>query len=120
MRSVFIDACVDLLEKEVKATKGLTGLTAQHAYGLVCALKPDAPHRAVDYLMDDFILAYQKTQPDPKAVAAAWLAITDERVKERKHPLVTKLYKGLRPRAQPYVELAVPKFATLVEQFQFS
>lgn len=115
-RNEHIQACVELLNSEVLAKQGLSGFAIKRAYQTLCAIKPNAPYRAIDYLFDEFLAEYQKTGPDPEKLAVAWLKITDEKAQLHSKTAFYGAYKMLRPSALGHIEAAIPKIAQLFDQ----
>lgn len=115
-REQSIKACVDFLNHEVASKKGLSGFAIRRAYQTLCAFKPNAPHRLVDYLFDDFMAEYQKLGPEPKQLGQAWLHIIDQKAKPYQHTALYSAYQLLRPSALAHVEAAIPKLERSVLQ----
>ncbi|MCP4504628.1 MAG: hypothetical protein GY822_32390 [Deltaproteobacteria bacterium] len=118
--------CVKLIDDEVKAKSGLTGVAIKGGYKIVCKIKPGIILESMDSLLNDFVkrvepfweqhvsdggnetdfaqsLATQKEQ-----VADALLGITDDRASRAKQRTMKKAYEKLRPTAKKHVAEAVP------------
>lgn len=116
IREIYIQACVELLHAEVYSKRGLAGFAIKNAYKSLCALKPNAPHKVINHLFDDFWAEYQKTGSDPKILGQAWLKITDKKAEPYQKTAFFSVYKMLRPSALEHVESAIPKITQLFDQ----
>jgi hypothetical protein len=119
--------CEKLIEDEVGAKSGLTGLAIKAAYKIVCAVKPGIIRESMDGLLDDFVLrlepfykAHRDANGEPKAfggylssrpadVADALLGITDDRAARAKNATLKGAYERLRPQAKKHTQEAVPR-----------
>ncbi len=130
-RPKVISDCVALIDEEVKAKGGVSGLAIKGAYAVVKAVKPGFITEAVDHMLDDFVSRLEPFHERAKAsgenlaahltarpseVADALLAISDERAQRAKNQTVKKAYEKLRPTGKKHVEAAVPGIAKLIEQ----
>lgn len=131
-RPKVIADCVQLINEEVDAKGGLTGLAVKGAYALVKAVKPGFVTEAVDHMLDDFVKRLEpfwadaQTKNEPigplmnaraPQVADALLAISDERAARSTNPTLKKAYEKLRPTGKKHVEQAVPRVARLVQKY---
>jgi len=131
-RTRVLQDCSELVEAEVKAKSGLSGLAIKAAYSIVKGIRPTFIPESLDNLLDDFAVhlepIYQEAKQQNVAVAAhfeanrsrvadALLAITDARAKRSSYPVVVKAYDGLRGKAKQHVEAAVPRLGLLVEAY---
>jgi hypothetical protein len=130
-RGKVVADCVKLVDAEVKAKSGLSGVAIKGAYGTVKKLKPKFVPEVIDALFDDWMERlephYQTWVGAPSGsltefltarsedVAEALLSVTDERAEVSKHKTAKKLYKKMRPKAKTNVIGAVPKLGALVE-----
>jgi hypothetical protein len=119
--------CEKLIEDEVGAKSGLTGLAIKGAYMVVCRVKPGIIREAMDGLLDDFVKrlepfykAHRDANGEPKdfgqyisrrpgEVADALLGITDDRARRAKNATLKGAYEKLRPQAKKHTEEAVPR-----------
>ena len=125
--------CVALVDDEVKAKGGLSGVAIKGAYGTVKTIKPRFVPEVVDALLDDWVAKlepyYAKWRSGGSQgslaefltarsddVAEDLLAVTDERSARSKHKTATKLYGKMRPSAKRNVSAAVPKLGSLMEK----
>jgi len=125
-RPAILDACVRLIDDEVKRKGGISGVAIKGGYKVVCKIKPGIIRESMDNLLDDFVrrmepfwekhvdgggsesdfasaLAGQKD-----AVADALLGITDDRARRAQQKTMKKAYEKLRPQAKKHVAEAVP------------
>jgi hypothetical protein len=127
-RRLVIEDCVALLEAEVDAKSGLSGLAIKAAYKAVKGARPGMVPQSMDALLDDFARAtdplWQECQAkgqDPRSffvsrkldTANALLAITDARAQRSPHPTLVKAYHGLRGVAVEHIGAAMPRLADL-------
>jgi len=131
-RPKVIADCVQLINEEVDAKGGLTGLAVKGAYALVKAVKPGFVTEAVDHMLDDFVKRLEpfwadaQTKNEPigplmnaraPQVADALLAISDERAARSTNPTLKKAYEKLRPTGKKHVEQAVPRVGRLIQKY---
>ena len=131
-RPKVIADCVRLIEEEVDAKGGLSGLAIKGAFMVVKAVKPGFIAESVDHMLNDFVSrlepfyveAQQKNEPvapfmssRASIVADALLAISDERAARAKNQTLKKSYEKLRPTAKKNVEAAVPRIGKLVAKY---
>jgi hypothetical protein len=128
-RGAVLDDALHVLDAEVDAKSGLSGLAVKTAYKVVKGVSPDFLRRAVDHLLDDFLDAldpmYQEavrkgTEPrqqlvsNPPRVAELLLGITDARAARAQNQVVKKTYEKLRDGAKKHVEAAVPRLGDML------
>jgi Family of unknown function (DUF6918) len=131
-RPKVIADCVQLINEEVDAKGGFTGLAVKGAYALVKAVKPGFVTEAVDHMLDDFVKRLEPFWADAQAknepvgplmnarapqVADALLAISDERAARSSNPTLKKAYEKLRPTGKKHVEQAVPRVGRLIQKY---
>jgi hypothetical protein len=115
-----------LVEDEVAAKGGLTGIAIKGAFKVVSTVKPGVIREALDHLLDDFVNRldplYQthrasggdaRTFPaflvQKKGEAAdLLLGVTDERARRAHNKTLKGAYEKLRPQAKKHVEDAIP------------
>jgi hypothetical protein len=132
-RPQVIRDCETLLDEEVAAKSGLTGLAVKGAFGIVKAIKPGMIAEAIDGLLDDFVTRLEpfyaawrtdgakRSIPDyfttrGDDVADALLGITDARAARSKNSTLKKAYEKLRPQGKKHVTEAMPRLGRLVER----
>lgn len=132
-RTEVVNACVDLVNAEVKAKKGIKGAAIKAAYSTVKTIKRGFVANTIDALLDDWLAKMQphfdtwksngagsfESYVDDNAdqVAEDLLSVTDERAQTSKHKTATKLYKRLRPKAKIDVASAAPKLGALIDSY---
>lgn len=131
-RGRVVQECVVLVDQEVQAKNGVSGLAIKGAYGTVKKIKPDFVTAAVDGLLDGWLerlepyySSWQQATGSTFAqfltvraddVAEDLLVVTDERAETSKYKTAAKLYKKLRPSAKKNVSGSVPKLGALLER----
>ena len=127
-RGAVVDDALQVLNAEVDAKGGLSGIAVKTAYKLVKGISPDFLRRAVDHLLDDFLTAldpmYQEAlqrgidarqhlTSSPSRVADLLLGITDARAARSDNQMLKKTYEKLRDGAKKHVEAAVPRLGDM-------
>lgn len=128
-RGAVVDDCVALVDEQVAAKSGLSGLAIKGAYAVVKAVKPGFIREAVDHLLDEFVerlepyyqAATSARQDVPSyfdahaaEIANGLLGVTDARAARAHNATVKKTYEKLRPTGQKHVESAVPSIGKLI------
>lgn len=130
-RSQIVTECEQLLDEEVAAKSGFSGLAVKGAFKMVKTVKPGMIREAVDGLLDDFVARmepfYAQWQAAPGGqsvadyfgarsndVADALLGITDERAAKSKNGTLKKAYESLRPQGKKHVQEAMPRVGRLI------
>ena len=125
--------CVVVVDEEVGAKGGLSGLAVKAAYATVKAVKPGIIASAVDALLPEFARKlepfYDEWQATGSgetlerflaarsgAVAEALLSVTDARAERAQNPAVRKAYDKLRPSGRRHVEEAIPRVGRVLER----
>jgi len=133
-RREIVEACVRLLDDEVKKKRGIGGLAVKAGYKVLKTFKPGAVQNMVDALFDDFIGALEQFHADCEGagysgsfggymrtrdseVAEALVQVTDRRAEKTKHNSLRKWYKKLRGSAKRNVQEAVPGLADVVDRY---
>ena len=132
-----IDACCALVEREVAAKKGLSGMALKTSFALVLKIRPRLVRDTVTRLLPEFAQSledvFQKSQQssgagdrsqqfrdaliqDPARTAEALLAVTDKRISSASEP-IRKVYAKLRDNARDQVQRAVPGLAEALSPF---
>lgn len=133
VREVVIKDCVNVVDGEVAAKKGITGMMIKGGYKAFKAIKPGIVEEAVRRLLDDFCDVLDKEyesfcQDESKGnqsfeqwasrrdaqIADDLLGITDDIMNRTVRTVLQKIYRGLRGLAQKNVAAAVPAIARLV------
>lgn len=127
-KAAIIKDCCTLIDEEVGAKGGLSGLAVKAGYAAVKGIKPGFIAEVVDKLLPEFATAIDpvwvdaKKEPNPVSfftnqksrVADALLAVTDAKSKNAKSALVRGTYEKLRGSAKKNVEEAVPRLGALL------
>jgi len=132
LRAKVIEDCVDLIDAQVKAKGGLSGMAIKGAYATIKTIKRGFVPGVVDALLDDWL---GKLQPhhDKWAsggkgsfaefviarsddVAEDLLQVTDERAARTSHTTAKKAYEKMRAGAKKNVIEAIPELARLIER----
>ena len=123
-------ACEALVDKEVQAKTGISGMAVRSGYKVVRALRPGIVRDLLDKLVPEFCRALEprfeaarsrggplpeafeaEMLADPGAVAEALLSVTDARAERAENKVLRKTYARLRGGARAHVEAAVPNLA---------
>jgi hypothetical protein len=133
-RAKVIREAVQLVDDEVSAKGGLSGLAIKAGYAAVKTIKPGLITEAVDVLLDRFVQKLEpfhsdwqgsgKTTPfdaflvgrTDQAVSAL-LSVTDERARNIQNSTIRKTYEKLRPQAEKNVQAAIPGLGRLLSHF---
>lgn len=131
-RPAILTDCERLIDSEVAAKSGLSGMAIKGAFKVVQKIKPGIIREAMDSLIDDFVSRLEPLfaeymgsgDADPKAfdkflnsnrsrTADALLGVTDDRAKRAKNKTMKNAYDKLRPQAKKHVEDAIPGAARI-------
>lgn len=127
-RTVAVDCCA-LIEREVDAKGGLTGMAIKTGYKAVKGIKPGFIDKVVYDLLPEFAEALEpihqeavaKGQPvdayfqaNAARAADALLAITDRKAERSTNTVAKSGYAKLRGMAKANVESAVPGLAQII------
>lgn len=127
----FVSDCRTLIDDEVAAKSGPTGMTVKSAYKMVQKLKPNMIDEAVKDLTPELANRLQPFYADYQAsgngssldgyfesrqdeIAEAMLGVTDERAEASSRNTIKKAYSMLRPQGKKHVTVAVPKLGALI------
>lgn len=136
VRSKVVSACVDLVESEVAAKRGITGMAIKAGYKVVKTLKPGMIPDAINTLLPEFAGAMQgiyerstEGASDTKKAfttyitshtdetADALLKVTDDRAARAKNATLKATYERMRSSAKANVASAVPGLAKALEPY---
>ncbi len=125
-----VDACCSLVDAEVAARSGVSGMAVRAGYRAVTSIRPAMVRDAVDHLLPDFAAALEPLHaeaPGPpfeahlrangSRAAEALLRVTDARVEHAKSAIVRKTYAGLRRIARGQLEASMPGLARALAPF---
>ncbi len=132
-RKMIVDDCTRLIEEEVAAKSGMTGLLVKGVFATVKALKPGMIPTAVHHLLDDFVsridpfhTAWEADGRTPglpdyfsrrsAEIADALLGVTDDRARRSDNKTLKSAYDKLRPQGKKHVQEAVPRLGRLVQK----
>lgn len=131
-RQTVIRDAEGLLDAEVAAKSGLTGLAIKGAFKVVKGMRPGIIPEVIDGLLDDFARRLDPFYQDhvtkggrsvvdsfsarKSEIADALLGITDQRAQNTRHTTLKKAYEQLRPQGKKNVEDAIPGVARLIEK----
>ncbi|MCB9645071.1 MAG: hypothetical protein H6730_00505 [Deltaproteobacteria bacterium] len=133
-RPAIVRDAVQLVDSEVHAKSGLSGMAIKAGYAAVKAIKPSLIQDAVENLLDKFV---DKLEPfyarwleggktgtfdaflngQKTAVANALLSVTDERARHVDNKTIRKTYEKLRPQGEKNVEAAVPGLGRVLQKY---
>ena len=121
-----------LIDEEVDAKGGLSGLALKAGYKVIKGIKPGFVQQVVTDLLPEFAAAldplYQEAKKDSKPVsdyfsankgraADALLSITDAKAERAKSGVVKGTYDKLRSTAKKNVEDAIPRLGRLIAKY---
>jgi hypothetical protein len=127
-RPAVVKDCVSLVDSEVAAKGGLSGIAIKGAYAVVKAVKPGIINEAVDRLLEDFVGRLEPfytesptgfaahLEKNSTRVAEALLGVTDSRIERANNGTIKKAYEKLRPSAMKHVQSAVPGIGRVVQK----
>jgi hypothetical protein len=131
-REQVIADCCTLIDAQVKAKSGLSGLAIKGVYATVKTFKKGFVPSVVNAMLDDWLGKLQPHHDKWKAggggtfpefliarsddVAEDLLTVTDARAAKSEHGTVKKLYERNRGSAKKNVIEAVPELAKLIDK----
>ena len=133
-RDRVIRDCVEVVNQEVDAKSGFSGMAIKAGFAVVKRLESGRMiYKAVDSLIDEFIDQLQpffdryRGEGSPGTfdaylraripeVSNALLEVTDKRERGARHKLLKKTYNKLRPTAKRNVEQAIPRVSRLMQR----
>lgn len=131
-RPAVVNDMRQLIDEEVEAKSGVSGLAIKGGYGLVKKVKPGIIGDAVDALLDDFTARLEPFYADFQGagagsladyfagrsgeVADALLGVTDARAEQSRRESIKKVYAKLRPQGKKNVEEALPRLGALIQK----
>lgn len=132
-RPTVVKDCAQLVDDEVAAKRGVTGMMIKGGYKAFKAIKPRIVTDAVEHLLDDFTgvldgeyQTYLDRNPDKRVPFDRWakerdmqiadglLGVTDDIMARSEKRALKKIYGGLRTVAQRNVAEAIPAVGRLV------
>ncbi len=129
-KTAIVNDCCTLLDEEVAAKGGLSGIAVKAGYAAVKGVKPGFIKHTVEHLLPEFAEKLDPVWADavktgaPASyftsnkgrVADALLAVTDARAAKSTKGTVKSMYEKLRGSAKKNVEEAVPRLSKLLEK----
>ncbi len=135
-RPAVVEDGVKLVDSEVAAKKGVSGMLIKGGYKGFKKLKPGIMNEAVNGLLDKFVdiidrhySAYLEEVPDKSTPFSSWaqkrdsriaddmLSITDDYMNRSNIKVLTKIYYGMRKIGEKSVKQAVPGISKLVMKY---
>jgi len=124
--------CVELIDGQVKAKGGLSGMAIKGAYATIKTIKRGFVPSVVEALLDDWLGKLQPHYDKWSAggsgtfsefviarsddVAEDLLQVTDERAAKTSHTTAKKAYEKMRGGAKKNVIEGIPELARLIEK----
>ncbi len=119
-----------VVDEEVAAKRGISGVAIKTAYKAVKAFKPTIIPDVMKALIPDFVSRMEPFYArhleadggdfaafcvrDAFAIADALLGITDDRANRSRHRVLVKAYGRLRPQGKKQVIAAMPRVAAML------
>jgi hypothetical protein len=130
-KAKFVADCVNLIDEQVSAKSGLSGLGLKTAYAAVNGIKPNYIAAAIEALLPETLVALdpiwsegiQTGTPveyliqNRSRTADAVLSVTDARIETSQRAIVRSTYKKLRNSAKNDVEEAIPGLARIIDNY---
>ena len=127
-KSAVVADVAQLIDDEVQARGGLSGIGLKAGYRAIKAIKPGIIRVVLDMMLPEFapildpfynagvaegnVEAHFRKRADP--IANALLAVTDGRAERTTNAAIKRAYLALRSTAQREVAASVPKLAPLI------
>ncbi|MBX2800904.1 MAG: hypothetical protein KTR31_24700 [Myxococcales bacterium] len=126
-RGAILAGCEKLVQDEVAATTGMSGVALRAGFKAFRSLRPDMLRRALERLVPLFLPVIQRhweaagdrgpgthfaSRRDD--IADELLAVTDGLAERASNRVLVRTYRTLRGRARHYVVAAVPKIPDVV------
>lgn len=130
-KAAVIDDFVNLIEAQLAAKSGISGIALRTAFGALKGIKPGYIGYVVEQILPESFTAIdpiwsegvQTGDPagylaaNSSRTADALLSVTDARVVKSSRQIVKGTYEKLRGSAKQYVEAAVPDLAKVVDNY---
>jgi hypothetical protein len=129
-RPLVVEGCAQLIDDEVAAKGGFSGLAVKGAFMVVKKIKPGILREVVDRLLDESVSKlepFYKTyvqagggnlqlfmQQHSETIASSLLEVADRRAAESTNRVLKGAYDKLRPAGAKHVEAAIPGLARLL------
>lgn len=123
--------CVELMEAQVKAKTGITGILFKTLYKGIKSISPNYAQKAIfglipaisqamNPLWDDGIKKGNPVtylQSNPTLTANTILSVTDERIKKTDNKIIKISYDKVRNSLQDEIEQVVPQLAEILGKY---
>lgn len=130
-KNMVVADCTKLIDEQVAAMKGVSGLALKAGYTAVRGLAPNYCAQAIAGLLPETFAALDPIWSegiqtgDPvkhlsqnrDRTADAVLGVTDEKIEKSKNTTVKGVYNRLRNSAKKHVEDAIPNLALIVDNY---
>lgn len=131
VRSSIAADCAKLIDEQVAAKGGLSGLALKATYGVVKGLGANYVVGAIERLLPDVLVALdpiwnegvaagnpvEHLATHPTETADRVLSVTDARIQKTNNGVVRGAYNKLRQSVKQDVEAAVPDLAKIIGQY---
>ena len=121
--------CAKLIDQQVSAKGGLSGMAMKTAYGVIKGIGSGYIPGAIDRILPDACKAIEPIWQEGTATgdpvqylsehsdrtADSLLSVTDARIQTTKHAILSSTYKKLRKSVKNDVEAAVPGLAQIIQ-----
>jgi hypothetical protein len=128
VRSKIVTDCTKLMDEQVSAKGGLSGLALKAAYGAVKGIGPSYIPGAIERLLPDAFAALDPMWSegvqagDPvghlsqnrERTAEALLGVTDARIQHSNNGIIRSSYSKLRKSVKTDIESAIPGLAQII------
>ena len=128
IRANIADDCAKLIDKQVAAKGGLSGMAMKTAYGVIKGIGAGYIPGAISRLLPDACLALDPIWQEGQAAgdpvqylsdhsdrtADSILSVTDTRIENSSNGVVSATYKKLRKSVKNDVQAAVPDLAQII------
>lgn len=129
IQASLVAACSQLMDEQVSAKTGLSGLAIKAAYGVVKGVGPSYISGAIQRLLPSVLTALnplwdeglqtgnpvEHLSQNQSRTADAILSITDTRIEKSKNGIVRTSYSKLRKSIKVDVETAIPDLARILD-----
>lgn len=131
VRANMIEDCTKLIDQQVAAKGGLSGMAMKTAYGVIKGIGAGYIPGALERLLPDACAALDPMWQEGAAAgdpvkflsenkdrtADSILSVTDARIEKTSNGVVSATYKKLRKSVKNDVEAAVPDLATIIGNY---
>lgn len=129
--ATLVNDCVKLIDEQVSAKGGLSGLALKAAYGAVNGIKPGYVASAIEGLLPPTLTALdpiwsegvqagnpvEHLDKNRSRAADAVLSVTDARIAKSDNGVVKGAYNQFRKSVKSDVEEAIPGLAKIIDKY---